>query len=126
MRKRDLSMEKYGISKEKYRELMYFCMQYEDMKRSVEYGVRSTAIDGQPIRKGAGSQTEGQAMRNEKHIQEIRMIEEAAREADKELYPYILQAVTSGTSYDYMDVPAGRRKFYEARRKFFYVLSKKR
>lgn len=126
MKRRDLSMEKYGISKEKYRELMYFCMQYDSMKKSVEYGLRSIAGGGSAGRKTDRSQTESQAMRNEKYIQEIRMIEDAAREADGELYPYILKAVTSGTSYDYMDVPAGRRKFYEARRKFFYILSKRR
>lgn len=99
MRKRDVSMAKYGISTKKYRELMYFCMQYEDMKKSLQ---------------------------DEKCIQEIRMIEEAAMEADKELYPYILRAVTMGIPYEYLEVPAGRRKFYEARRKFFYILSKTR
>lgn len=127
MKRRDLSMEKYGISKEKYRELMYFCMQYDSMKKSVEYGLKGiTAGIGPAGKKSDKSLTESQAMRNEKYIQEIRMIEDAAREADGELYPFILKAVTSGTSYDYMDVPAGRRKFYEARRKFFYILSKKR
>ena len=34
-RKRDLELAKYGISKWKYRELLYFCMQYQE-KRHIQ------------------------------------------------------------------------------------------
>lgn len=95
MSRKDLSVvKKYGVSKAKYRELMYFCMQYCEMK------------DSQP--------------------EKIMMIEESAKEASPELYKYILQSVTQGTPYEYMDAPCGRNQFYNAKRKFFYRLSLKR
>lgn len=58
------------------------------------------------------------------------MIEESAKQADHQLYKYILKAVTEeGITYKYlktvMNIPAGRNYFYEKRRKFYYILSKK-
>lgn len=127
MSRKDLSViRKYGISKEKYRELMYFCMQYEDMKSRIEYGMHSIDSDGQPHGSSVGSPTEEQAIRNERYAHNVRIIEEAAKEAAPELYKYILQSVTDGISYDYLDAPCGRHQFYNARRKFFYRLSLKR
>lgn len=54
------------------------------------------------------------------------LIDQTAMEADAEIYPWILKNVTSGVPYEYMDVPMGRRKFYEARRYFFFLLAQKR
>lgn len=127
MSKKDISVKKYEISKERYRELLYFCMQYHQMKNKIDYGMNSRVSDGMPHGSGSGeSPVERQAIENEKYIHAVRIIEESAREASPELAPFILRAVTNGTSYEYMDVPAGRRQFYEARRKFFFELSKKR
>ena len=38
----------------------------------------------------------------------------------------VLKNVTEGTPYEWMDVPVGRRQFYEYRRYFFYLLAQKR
>ncbi len=43
-----------------------------------------------------------------------------AMEADAEIYPWILKNVTSGVPYEYMDVPMGRKKFYEAMKVLFF------
>ena len=53
------------------------------------------------------------------------MIEQTAIEADPNLYTWILKSVTEGIPYENMDVPAGRRQFYEARRYFFCLLAQK-
>lgn len=36
---------------------------------------------------------------------------------------YLRRAVTENVPYERLDVPMGRRQFYELRRKFFYILS---
>jgi hypothetical protein len=65
-------------------------------------------------------------LKNKKKIKmlesDINMIETAAKKADSQLYSYILKNVTDGISYEYMDVPCGRRRFYELRRLFFFNL----
>ena len=127
MSRKDLSVvKKYGISKARYRELMYFCMQYREMREKIEYGVHSVLSDGQPHGNSIGNPTEAQAIRNAQYIHNIRIIEESAKESSPELWKYILQSVTEGTAFEYMDVPCGRHQFYNARSKFFYRLSLKR
>ena len=53
-------------------------------------------------------------------------IVQAAREADETISKYILANVVDEISWEYMDAPIGRRQFYAARRKFFYILSQKK
>ena len=84
--KRDISLSKYDISKERYRELYYFCQQYKD----------------------------------------IEAIEQCAVAADPEIYQYVIKSVTEGVKYEFLKVPASRKKFYRARRKFFYLLDRKK
>lgn len=52
------------------------------------------------------------------------MIEQAARTAEPELWPYILRNVTQGVPYHALLIPCGRRQFYEKRRRFFVELDK--
>lgn len=60
----------------------------------------------------------------------MKTVEQTALEADGELYQYLLKAVTNeGITYAHlqmlMDIPCGDQKYYRARRKFYYLLSKK-
>lgn len=126
MNKRDLTMSKYGITRDRYRELMYFCMQYPEWKSHIEYGLSGVSQDGQPHGNTVSNPVETQGMKNAEYAYKINMVDDAAAEADKFLQKYIIKAVTEGTSFEYLYAPCGRRQFYEARRKFFYILSKKR
>lgn len=126
MSKKDLSLGKYNISKAKYRELMYFCMQYKEWQESIDYGMKGMVNDGMPHGSSIGSPTEDIAIRNEAALEKCRLIENTARDADIRIWKYILQNVTEGTAYEYMEVPVGRRQFYDARRKFFYLLAERR
>ena len=59
------------------------------------------------------------------------LIERTAMEADSEIYPYILKAVTNEhVGYNYlqtiMDSPCSRNTFYDRRRKFYYLMSMKK
>lgn len=126
MSKKDLSLGKYNISKAKYRELLYFCMQYKEWQDSIDYGMKGMVNDGMPHGSSTGNPTEAQAIKNGQILEKCRLIENTARDADIRIWRYILQNVTEGTPYEYLEVPVGRRQFYEARKKFFYLLAERR
>lgn len=126
MSKKDLSLGKYNISKAKYRELLYFCMQYKEWQDSIDYGMKGMVNDGQPHGSSTGNPTEAQAIKNGQILEKCSLIENTARDADIRIWRYILQNVTEGTPYEYLEVPVGRRQFYEARKKFFYLLAERR
>ncbi|MFQ9509504.1 MAG: hypothetical protein ACLRZ7_00835 [Lachnospiraceae bacterium] len=128
VKKRDIKLSDYNISKAKYNELKYFCMQYNEKKSelSSSYGLNAVTNDGMPKGNTVGNPTERIAIRNEQLKKDIEIIESTSREADPELGEYILKNVAEGWPYEYLNVPCGRRQFYESRRYFFYLLSQKR
>ena len=82
--------------------------------------------DGMPKSNLSGDSTAQEAVRNAMMQEDIKLIEETARKASPEIYKWVLKNVTEGTPYEWMDVPGGRRQFYEYRRYFFYLLAQKR
>jgi hypothetical protein len=64
------------------------------------------------------------------YSERIKLVEQAAQEADKYLWHYILRAVTEGLSYTYLktklDMPCGKDMYYDRYRKFFWILDKLR
>ena len=126
--KRDLKLSDHNISRAKYLELKYFCLQYNEKKKELQhsYGLRSTNSDGQPHGNGTSSPTERQAMKNAMLQEDIALIEQTAMTAAPDYYQCILKNVTEETTYEGMNVPCGRRQFYEARRYFFFLLAQKR
>lgn len=117
---------KHHISNLKYRELRNFCLQYNEKKKEIQYGLSSVVADGMPRGNATSNPTESMAIRNEMLRKDMELIEQTAIEADSSLYQYILKNVTEGVAYEYMDIPAGKSTFYEARRMFFYLLAQKR
>ena len=126
--KRNLKLSDHNISKARYHELKYFCMQYEEKKRELGngYGLGAMNYDGMPKGSDVGCPTESKAIRNDILKRDTELIEQTAIEADAELYQYIIKSVAEGIPYEYMDAPCGRRQFYESRRYFFFLLDKKR
>ena len=123
-----MKLSDYNISRAKYNELKYFCMQYGEKKQELHrgYGLRSVVNDGMPKGNIPGNPVERTAIRNAILQADIELIEQTAMEADSEIYPWILKNVTGGLPYEYMDVPMCRADFYGARKYFFYLLSQKR
>lgn len=115
IRKRDLNLSKYNISLYAYRELEYFCLQYAEKKRVINKLYCLKKHDECIV--GFKNENKIKMLEND-----IDMIDLAAKKADNQLYPYIIKNVTDGISYEYMDVPCGRRRFYELRRLFFFNL----
>lgn len=128
IRTRDMKLSDYSISRAKYNELKYFCMQYGEKKQKLlnGYGLNAVLNDGMPKGSLSGNPTEQEAIRRVGMQEDIALIEKTAHEANQELYKWILRNVTEGIPYEWMDVPAGRRQFYESRRYFFYLLAQKR
>ena len=128
IRKRDMKLSDHNISRDKYNELKYFCLQYWQKKQEIDrnYGIDGFSQDGMPRGTSSSNPTEKKALRIAQLKRDTELIEQTAMEADAEIYPWILKNVTSGVSYEYMDVPISRTKFYDSRRYFFYLLAQKR
>lgn len=89
------------MQKERYLELKYYCLQYKQKKNDID---TSTA-------------------KGRKALIDVRLIEQTAKQIYPEIADYIIESVTTGKSWSQLNVPCGRRQFYEARNKFFNVLS---
>lgn len=130
---RALSEKKWDISNHAFYQAYHFAMRYKEFKELLRN--KTSTIKGNSFGevKGTGgnkSATEELAIKRAKAKTNCRIIEEAAKAADDSLYKYILKAVTEeGITYKYlrtvMDIPCGKNYFYERRRKFYYILSKK-
>ena len=128
------SKNKYWIDKHRHYELKHFCLQYPSWKKayhaldgaqlpsSVAERIPSTNIPSDPTAKCV--------MLKDQYLKRIRIVEEAAMEADDLLHDYILKAVTEGLSYTYLQtvlaIPCSRDTYYDRYRKFFWLLSKAR
>ena len=128
------SKSKYWIDKHRYYELKHFCLQYLNWKKTYaaidELSMTSSQLDKMPSSNLPGDLTAKYAVRKAHYSRLIGLIEKAALEADRELYIYILKAVTEGLSYTYLktrlEIPCGRDMYYDRYRKFFWLLSEAR
>ena len=63
-------------------------------------------------------------------LEKMKLVEQAAIEADPDLHPYILKAVTEELSFTYlktkMNIPCGKDMYYDRFRRFFWLLDKSR
>lgn len=130
-RLRDMNWDDYGISKNRYKELKAFCLQYDEKKSKIKYGISAVQNDGQPRAHSTGSQTESQAIENDAYKRDCAMIEEAAIRANPEIWKYIVKSVTLDLPYEFIEydeelgkIPMCRNDFYGTRRKFFAILNK--
>lgn len=154
---RPLKLDAWGITWEEYKELTYFCLQYEQKKReaaalltlklstpipvtyhkmigdkSVEFG-EFMPHGGNMI----SDPTAATAAKRDRLLGDVHMIEQAAMAAGRlksgySIYPSLLRAVTTrgGVQSAMTDTdtrpPCGKNEFYEARRKFFWILREMR
>lgn len=146
---RPIKLTEWGISWEEYKELTYFCLQYERKKAEAaalltirlstpvptiyhkagkEYGTfmpHGSGATGDPVAVTAA--------KREKLLADVRMIEHAAIIAGEldggyNIYTTLLKAVTTrgGVQAVFANPntkpPCGKNEFYAARRRFFWVL----
>lgn len=131
---RDTSLKKYGISPHRFRELYHYCLQYNEWKDELKYKcntMKSIGITDMPITHSCSDATQDMAIQRAELSKKCELIEQTAIEADPDLYPYILKAVTNeDISYNYLrlvcDMPCGKNTYYDRRRKFYWLLSQKK
>lgn len=124
---RDLRLDKYGISQNRYRELKYFCKQYREKQAQLASITEISSPKSDYICGGSKSdKTANTAIRLADIKSDLEMIEQAAADTDTILGHYIIFNVADDVPFKYLNAPCGRRYFYEMRRKFFYILSKRK
>ena len=130
---RPINEKKYDISKHRFLELYHFCMQYNEWKDELKYKkdtVQSAGVTGTPTSHNNGDATAKLATRRAELERKCKLIEQTAIEADPDIYQYIIKGVTNDyASYKYlrhvMEIPCGKDMYYDRRRKFYWLLSKK-
>lgn len=88
---------KHKLSKAQYLSARYYAMRYKEWQKSGD-------------------------------IEKVNIIEDAAREADEEICEYIIRSVVYDIPFHKLElegIPCGSEKFYNARRKFYYLLAHK-
>lgn len=131
---RPLNKDKYNISKHRFLELYHFCMQYKEWKAELEALTDTVKAIGYSEKiKGSSmkSATEELAMKRAELSKKCELIEQTAIEADPELYQYIIEGVTEEyASFRYLkqslEIPCEKDMYYNRRRRFFWLLSKKK
>lgn len=126
--------KKYGISKNRFKELYYWCLQYNEWKDELKYKTdtaKSIGVTDMPVAHSNGNSTQDLAIRRAELERNCRIIERAAIEADPEIHQYLLKAVTNeGVTYQYlkliMNIPCSHNTYYERRKKFYWLLDKKK
>lgn len=122
----------YWIERHRYYELKHFCMQYPNWKR--DRAALSVLVKKPfPTLKNEtqkGDPTAECAIKREFYSARIEMLERVAEQTDPILSDYILKGVTEGLSYEALRtklrIPCGKDAYYEAYRRFFWLLDKER
>ena len=124
---------KYWISKHRYYELKYFCLQYPMWKKAYELldGLQMYSYDLVYISNTDPSDVTGKCVEErEIYFDRMQTVEQAAIEADPYLASYILKAVTEGLSFNYLqtqlNIPCSRDMYYDRYRRFFWILNNSR
>lgn len=135
MNKRELKLEKYGITSKRYKELCGFCEQYPDWKMFLANNqdtVKSKEIDGMPFSNTGvtSDQTSDLAIKRAVIQEKVDLVEKTAKEADSDLWKYIIKSVCYEQPFwyirDIMKAPISHNSFYAKRRYFFYLLDKRK
>lgn len=145
---RPIRLDEWGISWEEYKELSYFCLQYERKKREADALLTIRLSTPEPatyrrggvefgtfLPRGSGQTSDPVAQtaaRRERLLSDVRMIDQAAQTAARivdnpTVAPALIRAVTTRGGIRAVfagpDRPAcGERQFYRARRVFFWAL----
>lgn len=131
MNKRELKLEKYGITGSRYKELCGFCEQYAEWLDELKYNnstVKSMEITDMPHGSGNTDATSELAIRRLELQKKCDIIEQSAIQADPDLYQYIIKSTCYKDPLwylrDVMGMACSQSAFYDARRYFFLLLDK--
>lgn len=129
---RTLNKDKYNISNYRFRELYYFCLQYNEWMQALkekQNALKGTQYSGMPSSANVSNPTEQIAIECAELSHKCNAIKTAAKAADPELYEYIIYAVTNEkVSFKFLkmqkEIPCESDRYYNSRRKFYFLLDK--
>ena len=134
MARRNNYRGKYKISKVQFYRAYYYALSYDEwVNEYARLGDTAKAITYSDMPKGSlnvNSAVEDAAIKREVLSKHITLIEDTAKEACPEHPELILKAVTiEGMTFDILNklyhLPMGSDKFYDRRRRFYFLLSHK-
>ena len=111
---RPLNHIKYGISGNRFKELYYWCLQYNEWKDELRYKtdtVKSIEITDMPMAHNGSDATQELAIRRAQLSENCELIEQTALETYLEMI---------------MGIPCSRNTYYDRRRKFYWLLSQRK
>ena len=122
----------YHISQHRFYELRHYCLQYDewiDELRGLDGGFRSTSIieiDDVLVDDPVFNHVERKAELEER----VEAIHRCAKKADRELWTYIVNAVTKDLSFKELKmlykIPSDKNQYYKSYRRFFSILSQEK
>ena len=128
----------FYITKHAFYAAYHFALQYPEWKEQyqklIDGTVRAVDYGDAPHGTGTGDPTPLTAMRMGVLRGNVELIESTAILAGRDIAEYLLYAVTNeGVTYTYLRsgrchlgaIPCGRNQYYQIRRSFYYLLSKK-
>lgn len=126
-----LSLDKYGISRKRYKELCGFCEQYPEWKKEIaDYSYIKPLKNGEVHGSGVSDPTFDAAVKMERFITNCKVIEDTARETDGDCWEFLIKNICYEVPIDYMityeHMPMSKRTFFYRRREFFFRLDRKK
>ena len=122
-----------GLSKHRYYELLHWCLQYPEWEariRHLKFFPEVLKREPKTSKWIANRSTEDLGSNLADLTSNRELVERICNEASSELYPWLLRAVTHGTSFTELKsvygIPCERDMFYDRRRKFFLLLDKEK
>lgn len=121
----------YWISRYRYYELRYFCMQYNEWRQKYNE-LQMCMSPGRVLftngnTNNVSDKTASIAIQMAELRRKMELVEQSCIEADSELHSYIFQGVTRGYGYTYLQtvlgIPCTKDAYYDKYHKFFYILS---
>lgn len=130
---RPLNAKKYNISKNRFREIYYHCLQYPEWRSELAYltdTVKAIEYGKEGKGSGAGNATQDLAIRRAELKAKCELIEQMAIEADADIYPWLLEGVTTDYAtfrylHDAKGMPCERDMYYDRRKRFYWLMSRK-
>lgn len=121
-----------GISKDRYRELIWFCRQYQEWKAEAAslLGLSAQQYEQRPRGSDVGDPVYRVAVKREKLLAKIELVEAVANEIDGGRWrAALIQNICMGRALKFIDpaiMPTSRRNdFFNKRRMFFILLDKR-
>ena len=123
----------YFLPKHRFYELRHFCLQYpmwQRTKRSIDGYKADSEIEKISRECFWKSSVESAFELRERLNEKIEMVEHCAKDADNDIWRWLLKGVTEGLSYTALactyELPCSKDYYYDRFRRFFWLLSRER